>query len=259
MTTTISQMNGSDFVADKHSLTAEKLDQLERDGYIVIADVISADRCDRITEQIERAWVDYDLARQSDDVLGVRFINNALAYSISVESELLNPAVLAAASAVLGDRAVLNVVNCRIPGPGALGQPLHDLQRRRGRPFEKCNAIWCLSDFTAQNGATRVVPGTHLSDAHALARLRDPLEPHPDEVIVEAPKGAVIFHNSHLIHSGRPNASGVDRSSIHAAYTVPSVPTHYDWHELSERAIEQFSAPMLDLLALREPWLDLAT
>jgi len=226
-------------------------EQLESDGYVVIPDVLTEARCDELSAEMDRLWIAHDLAQFSDDMPGVRFINNSLAFSSSMQQELLAPALLAAARVVVGDQVLLNLVNGRVPGPGAAGQPLHDLTRRRGRPFDKCNAIWCLADFTQDNGATRVVPGSHLDDTAALASMTDPYAPHPDEVIVEAPKGSVVFHNSHLIHSGRPNVTAQDRPSIHAAYSRPSMATHYDWTELPARISGELSDPMLDLLGLR--------
>ena len=175
----------------------------------------------------------------------------SLQYSAEIERALIAPSVLAAARAVVGEELLLNLVNYRTPTPGGQGQPLHDLSRRRGRPFFKCNAIWCLDDFTVDNGATRVIPGSHLDDTQAKERMGDPYDVHVDEVVVEAPKGSVVFHNSHLIHSGRPNVSGADRRSIHAAYTGPSEPTHYDWTALPEHITSQFGDQTLDLLGLR--------
>lgn len=229
------------------------LDQLATDGYVVIPEVLSARRCDELVAGMNQAWEAHGLARYSDDMPGVRFINNSLLHSGDLEDVLLDPKILSAARAVIGDRVLLNLVNGRVPGPGAAGQPLHVLDRRRGAPFDKCNAIWCLSDFTVENGATRVLPGSHLDDTEALARMADPNEPHVDELIVEAPRGSVVFHNSHLIHSGRGNQSARDRDSIHAAYSIPELPTHYDWTTLPEEVAATLSEPMRDLLGLRQP------
>ena len=236
-------------------LTTNQVEKLETDGFLVIPDVLSEADCDRLSNAMAAAWYEFDLDEQSSDVKGVRFIRNALQYSAEIETALIAPAVLDAAKAVVGERLVLNLVNYRTPEPGSAGQPLHDLARRRGRPFEKCNAIWCLDDFTAENGATRVLPGSHLDDTAAKARMGDPNEVHVDEVVVDAPRGAVVFHNSNLIHSGRANKSSRDRRSIHAAYTPPSVPTHYDWTTLPAEVTDRLSDRTLDLLALRAPFL----
>ncbi|MFG2561517.1 phytanoyl-CoA dioxygenase family protein [Streptomyces sp. NPDC048496] len=238
------------------ALTPGEREQLDTEGYVVLLDVFTPQECDELGDEMDTAWETYRLHEISDSEEGVRFVDNALHYSAKVQDGLLHPLILDAARLMVGPRLLLNLINGRSPAAGAAGQPLHVLDRRRGRPFDKCNAIWCLDDFTAENGATRVIPGSHLDDTAALARMGDPMDSHSDEVIVEAPRGAVIMHNSHLIHSGRPNSSGSDRRSIHAAYTHPEIPTHYDWTTLPSSVVADLSEPTFDLLGLSEAALD---
>lgn len=235
--------------AARSKLTAAELDQLSTEGFLVIPDVLTTRQCDDFSADMDRAWEEHNLIEVANSEEGVHFVDNALYYSARIQECLLDPRVLQAARAVVGDHLVLNLVNGRSPGPGAAGQPLHVLDRRRGAPFDKCNAIWCLDEFTAENGATRVLPGSHLDDRAALARMGDPMDPHPDEVLVEAPRGSVIFHNSHLIHSGRPNRSDGWRHSIHAAYTHPDIEPHYDWWALPEEITCRLSSMALALLS----------
>lgn len=234
-------------------LTDEQRSKLDDEGYVLLHGVLSPTECDEIAAAMDRAHALGERSDAFDTESGVQFVENPLRYTSLVQSCVLNPLVLDAARTVVGDRAVLNLINGRSPGAGAAGQPLHDLSRRRGRPFDKCNAIWCLDEFTAENGATRVLPGSHLDDHRAVSRMGDPLDPHPDEVLVEAPRGSVVFHNSHLIHSGRPNRSDRPRRSIHAAYSRPEMPTHYDWNELPRSVVAELGRPMLQLLGLADP------
>jgi ectoine hydroxylase-related dioxygenase (phytanoyl-CoA dioxygenase family) len=145
----------------------------------------------------------------------------------------------------------LNLVNGRCANPNSGLQPLHDLSRRRGRPFEKCNVIWCLDEFTPTNGATRVIPGSHLTGEPFMSRMTDPMLPHPDECLVLAPRGAVIMHNSHLIHGGTMNRSTARRRSLHNAFTTPATPTTYDWRALPTHIREGLQPETLGLLGLR--------
>ncbi|MBT2408146.1 MULTISPECIES: phytanoyl-CoA dioxygenase family protein [unclassified Streptomyces] len=242
---------------NRTALTPGEREQLDTEGYVVLLDVFTPQECDELGDEMDTSWEKFRLHEISDSEEGVRFVDNALYYSAKVQDGLLHPLLLDAASQMVGPRLLLNLINGRSPAAGAAGQPLHVLDRRRGRPFDKCNAIWCLDDFTAENGATRVIPGSHLDDTAALARMGDAMDAHPDEVIVEAPRGAVIMHNSHLIHSGRPNASGADRRSIHAAYTHPEIPTHYDWTALPPAIVADLSEQAFDLLGLKEAALDM--
>lgn len=64
--------------------------------------------------------------------------------------------------------------------------------------------IWALTDFTAENGATRIVPASH----------RDPGQPDPDDesiaIPAEMPAGSVMIMDSQLWHCGGPNSTADD-------------------------------------------------
>ena len=85
--------------------------------------------------------------------------------------------------------------------------------------FQVCNSIWLLDDFTASNGATRVVPGSHRARTVPRLALPDPAARHPDEVLVTGPAGTVVVFNSHLWHGGTQNRSDRTRRATHAYFT----------------------------------------
>ena len=78
------------------------------------------------------------------------------------------------------------------------------------------NSIWMLSDFTAENGATRVVPMSH------GARLKRPPEDlQPDDPTIEAVcgrSGSVMMWHGGLWHGAGPNSSQQIRIGLNAAY-----------------------------------------
>jgi len=98
---------------------------------------------------------------------------------------------------VLGDFK-LSSLNFRAALPGHGRQPLHADYGGPVPPgeYQVCNSIWLLDDFTADNGATRVVPGSHRFARRAREALADPAAPHPDEVRLIAPAGTVVVFNS---------------------------------------------------------------
>ena len=81
-----------------------------------------------------------------------------------------------------------------------------------------CNSIWLLDDFTADNGATRVVPGSHRNGLAAREALADQWAPHPDQVLLTAPAGTVVVFNSHLWHGGTKNRSDRPRRALHSYF-----------------------------------------
>ena len=66
--------------------------------------------------------------------------------------------------------------------------------------------VWMLSDFTAENGGTLVIPGTHRSASNRTAGLDLPI-PHPGEIQVTGAAGSVLLFDNRLWHAGGSNHS----------------------------------------------------
>ncbi len=73
-------------------------------------------------------------------------------------------------------------------------------------------AVWMLTDFTIENGASRVVPGTHRSQRKPDRSHRD------DEVVLTGPAGSVAVWLSQSWHRHGPNASGSARPGVICQY-----------------------------------------
>ena len=84
--------------------------------------------------------------------------------------------------------------------------------RRPINPAAAINVMWTLTEFTAANGCTRVVPGSHLSGA----------EPDPDSrwetVNAEAPAGAAIVWDARIWHASGRNTGDAARIGVSATY-----------------------------------------
>lgn len=238
----------------KMQLTEDQRNSIDTDGYAVIPDVLSRSECERWSDVLDNAW---EQDRQTlpphpaGEEQGVQFVRNPLRHSLEFERCIIDPLILDAAHSMLGPSIILHIMNSRRVNPGYGLQPLHDLTRTRGRPFRVCNTIWCLDSFTPDNGATRVIPGTHMSDREALDRMSDPLAPHPDERYVRAPRGSVVIFNSKLIHSGTVNRTSRPRRSIQCNFAVSSMEPFYPWRDqLSMEALSQLADLSRDLLGL---------
>ena len=234
--------------------TATDLQVLESEGYLVLHDVMTDQECDQLSELADYACAhNEDCPHPYDPEPGVGFTPNLLRHSAAFQRCVTDPMILGAVRSMLGQDIRLRLVNGRRSDPGHGGQPLHELARRRGRPFYGCNTIWCLDPFTESNGATRVLPRTHLDDTAALAALDDPAGPHRDEITVVAPRGSVLLFNAQLIHAGGTNNSDNPRRVVQSYYTVPSIPTHYDWTALPPAIVSALTPAALRLLGL-ESW-----
>ena len=85
-------------------------------------------------------------------------------------------------------------------------------------PAVVCNTMWMLSDFTRDNGATELVPGTHLSGAQPDPEL-DPA--HYPVVQPEAPAGSLLVFDGRLWHGTGANTGGPDRLGLLATFCAP--------------------------------------
>lgn len=130
---------------------------------------------------------------------------------------VFSPLLLAAAHYLLGDFK-LSSISSRAALPGHGHQALHedwDGDRATGDSFQTCNSIWLLDDFTADNGATRFVPGSHRSRRGP----GDPYADHPDQKLLLARAGTVFVFNGHLLHGGTLNRTLVRRTALNVYFT----------------------------------------
>ena len=122
---------------------------------------------------------------------------------------------------MLGPALKLSSLNVRSVNPRSHDvQPLHvdagALPDERG--FWVCNTVWMLDAFTSDNGALRVIPGSHRFGRRPQDVLDDPRRPHPDEVLVTGEAGDLVVMNSHLWHGGTGNRTDRARLALHAFY-----------------------------------------
>ena len=151
----------------------------------------------------------------------------------------------------------LSSLNARSADPHSdAGQPLHvdmaAIADERG--YWVCNTIWILDDFTPENGATRVVPGSHRWGKRPQDVLADPAAPHPDEILVTGPAGGVVIMNAHLWHGGTANRTGAPRLAMHAFYCRRDKPQQQYQKKLLRPEVQAAMSPELrELLALDDP------
>jgi ectoine hydroxylase-related dioxygenase (phytanoyl-CoA dioxygenase family) len=91
-----------------------------------------------------------------------------------------------------------------------------------------CNSIWLLDDFTEENGATRVVPGSHRSGRMPSDDMQDTAAAHPDQKLLIAPAGTVVIFNSHTWHGGTTNRTDRPRRALHSYFCRRDQPPQLD-------------------------------
>jgi ectoine hydroxylase-related dioxygenase (phytanoyl-CoA dioxygenase family) len=114
-----------------------------------------------------------------------------------------------------------------------------------------CNSVWMLDDFTEQNGALRVVPGSHRSNRLPQDALDDATADHPRQRLVTGAAGSVIVMNAHLWHGGMANRTASTRTAVHVIYCRRDKPQQQYQKELLDQELQAILSPELrHLLAI---------
>jgi ectoine hydroxylase-related dioxygenase (phytanoyl-CoA dioxygenase family) len=201
----------------ERTLDAATKERLDRDGYAALPAILTDDLRARIADLT--AAEGESAGREVHQEAGTDRLADLVNKDSIFEVCFTDPTVLACVAHVLGDFK-LSSLNSRAALPGQGVQVLHAEGGPVGPgPYQVCNSIWLLDDFTADNGATRVVPGSHRLTVSARDAMPDTSAPHPDEVTLVAPAGTVVVFNSHLWHAGTRNRTGSQRRALHAYFT----------------------------------------
>ena len=97
-------------------------------------------------------------------------------------------------------------------------QPLHRDRLAWGGYIPKSiepqlNTMWAMTDFTVENGATRLVPGS--------PSWPDDRRAEPHEIVhASMPAGSVLFYSGSVVHSGGENTTTEDRVGINISYCL---------------------------------------
>lgn len=164
-----------------------------------------------------------------------------------------HPRVLAGVAHVLGQHLKLSSLNYRAAKPGMGLQRMHADWHEVVQPgdYKVCNSIWLLDDFSKANGATRLVPGTHLRSQLPQDAMADPMQPHPDEIVIEAPAGSVFIFNSHTWHGGTNNTTDSPRRAIHSYFCRGDQPQQIDQKRyILPETLERISPSAKEVLAV---------
>lgn len=202
---------------------AELVEHLRRDNYVIVDNLVPESLMDAIDEEvaphIEATEIGYNA------ILGkkTRRTGALIARSPSCRTLIQNPTILGVCESFLSHASAFQLMLTQIISiePGESAQGLHrDQVAWDFFPFPadyhvQCNMLWALSDYTAEMGATRVVPGSHLPDALAAKEYTD-----ADCLQAEMTRGSVLIYTGKIVHSGGANRSDKVRRAININYSV---------------------------------------
>ncbi len=204
------------------SVAPEKVGEiLARDGACVVDGVAAPEVMDRLREELAPFIEATPPGRDEFAGHNTRRTGGLIGRSHTARELIEHPLALGATKQILhrARNFRLHLTQVISIGPGSEAQSIHrDQWAFDFFPFPKgydvqCNTIWAMSDFSEENGATRVIPGSNTADD----RLKFELE---DSEPAEMQKGSVLFYTGSVYHGGGPNRSDATRYGLNITYVV---------------------------------------
>lgn len=196
---------------------------LRRDGYVIVDNVVSPETMDIVQSELA-SHLDATPSGYNP-MIGkkTRRTGALIARSPECRNLIQHPLTLGVARSFLGHASAvqLNLTQVISIDPGESAQALHRDQSAWDffsfpEDYQvQCNTLWAMSDYTAEMGATRIVPGSHLPGSR-------PQNQYSDEECVQAEmeRGSVLLYSGKIVHSGGANRSVDTRAAININYSV---------------------------------------
>lgn len=161
-----------------------------------------------------------------------------------------HPKVMPIVEGVLGEGIVLGSLNARIVRPADPKQGLHSDIRQdlhNATSPVMCNTVWMLDDFTAENGATHIVPGSHRNGID-----RPPADMEIKHVVQAVGRaGSVLIFNGQCWHGGGENRSQSNRHGLFGHYRKNALIMQVDPHDnFPAERVNQLSDRQKELLRM---------
>lgn len=205
-------------------VTQADLAQIEKQGYVVIENVFSAEELATIKAEIGPLLK--ETGRNAFEGYKTQRLYAVLTKTRALDRLVDHPRILAMLDKMFIPNYLLSQLQVINLLPGESGQPLHydDGFYPIPRPRAGLGAasIWAIDDFTHINGATVIVPNSHTWD--------DERKPKSEEAISAVMKaGSVLFYPGTLWHGGGANQSDANRLAVTCQYCEPWLRTQENY------------------------------
>jgi ectoine hydroxylase-related dioxygenase (phytanoyl-CoA dioxygenase family) len=233
--------------------------QLDEDGYLVLEAFMDPELLAALRQRVEELFAEEGerAGEEFKQEQQTRRLANLVNKGELFRQVIALPGLLEYVRNVLGPEIKLSSLNARSANPhSSWVQPLH--ADMGAVPDENgywvCNTVWLLDDFTTENGAIRMVPGSHRWRKLPQEALEEPSAPHPEEVLLTGTAGSVVVMNAHMWHGATANRTGAPRTAMHAFYCRRDKPQQqYQKQLLSPEVQQRLSPDLRELLALEDP------
>jgi ectoine hydroxylase-related dioxygenase (phytanoyl-CoA dioxygenase family) len=228
---------------------ASHIQQVAEQGYTIVADAIEPRLVDALRGELERLerFFAVEPAANSFEGHHTLRIYNLLAFDRVFEQVPVHRHVLPIVEGVLDPGCLISSLSSISIEPGETAQPIHAddqlIPIPKPHPPTVCNSMWALTDFTEANGATRIVPGTHLAD-HSPDYGGD-----YDSIAAEMPAGSVLIWHGSLWHGGGANTTDDTRMGIAMNYCAGYIRQQENQQlGLARETVSRFSPRLRELV-----------
>jgi ectoine hydroxylase-related dioxygenase (phytanoyl-CoA dioxygenase family) len=197
--------------------TTAHVERIRRDGYTVVENAIEPSLVDALNAALSRLERELDAKPAMNGFEGHKTVRiyNLLAYGAPFTEVPVHERVLPIVEQVLDGGCLISSLSSIAIDPSETAQPIHadDMVIPLAKPHIPivCNSMWALTDFTDANGATRLVPGSHVKDNPVYGGTYE-------TVPAEMKKGSVLIWDGALWHGGGANRTDTRRTGIAMNY-----------------------------------------
>ena len=206
----------------------QALAELDIYGFTVVRDVLDTDQVQAMKDALIRCENEVGTEHRNRGM--ARHVANLPTLDPVFFACLDHPKILPLLTHYLGDTLILGSLNARIVRPGDGEQGLHsDISAEllnMASPV-MMNTVWMLDDFSAENGGTRIVPGSHKSGLDLPPAGFDVKHVHQ----AHAPAGSVLLFNGQCWHGGGANRSQRRRHALFGHYRKQMMVFQVDPHD----------------------------
>ncbi|HTM21533.1 MAG TPA: phytanoyl-CoA dioxygenase family protein [Kofleriaceae bacterium] len=193
-------------------------ERIARDGYTIVEGAIEPEMVAALRADVARLHQALAIHPARNPFEGTHTLR---VYNLLVHGELyqripVHPSVLPVVERVLDPGCLVSSLSSITILPGETAQPIHADDQLIPIPKPHvalvCNSMWAITDFTEANGATRIIPGSHLRDGSPAFGSQH------DSLAAEMPAGSVMIYHGSLWHGGGANHSDAPRTGIAMNY-----------------------------------------
>ena len=134
-------------------------------------------------------------------------INNFVNRGPEFDNIYIYPPLLSACCQIIGGPFKLSGMRARTLHAGAPAEEIHVDVKHQANGWPLVGCILMVDAFSAENGATRFVPGSHLQTREPGEVMNNPKDDHPEQVLACGPVGSIVIFNASVWHGYSANKS----------------------------------------------------